>query len=220
MKLLTWFLSFLLAHILYNSVFLKKSFLVLFFVLSGFGAEAGEVGSLLKSDLKLASPYFVDVQSAMVGATPRPPNFVDRIWLLDGQKGGQCVKFIQDFFQYFDDCKWVNCFKKEFRGNAKDIEPNSNTPGVGKVVLLSYPLGHAAVIVGATPESLVLAESNYHLDERVTVGREVSLNDKKIRGYYEFPSLGAVNRLLTSQGLTQGHTMLSWSRARTPSRRH
>ena len=112
-----------------------------------------------------------------------------------GVKVGGCVLFVQYFLHQLDDCQYVNCETKPFRGVAGTIRPNTTEPGVGRAVLLREGAeGHAAVVVRIIPKGglypvdrIVLAESNYYGDGVVWVGRKLWVNDKRIRGYYQFP---------------------------------
>lgn len=94
-----------------------------------------------------------------------------------GQQGGQCVAFIQSLFNNYE----------EFAGRAADIEPNADQPEVGIVVLTNESnAGHAAYIYKIQGDVLILAESNYGFDEKITVGRQLKIDDPVIRGYYKF----------------------------------
>jgi hypothetical protein len=96
---------------------------------------------------------------------------------LAGQDGGQCVAFIQNLFNIYD----------KFKGKAADIQPNIDTPAVGIVVLTSEgEVGHAAYIYKIKDSELYLAESNWHNDEKITVGRRLAINSSVIRGYFTF----------------------------------
>jgi hypothetical protein len=92
---------------------------------------------------------------------------------LEGQYGGQCVAFIQDYYDAYD----------KFKGDAANIVPNSSIPEVGSAVLTT---GHTALIYKIEGETLFLIESNYHYDEKITIGRTLNINDLSIRGYFKF----------------------------------
>lgn len=106
------------------------------------------------------------------------PVIEGNIWSKAGSHGGQCVTFIQNLFKKYN---------TEFRGRAVDIQPNEDSPAVGRVVLTneSY-VGHVAAILAIEGDYLVLAESNYGMDEKVTVGRKLDRNSEVIRGYFSF----------------------------------
>ena len=111
--------------------------------------------------------------SVPIAPPPTKPEIEAGIW------GGQCVSWIQKYFDsYYKHPK--------FRGHAKDIEPNSQIPEVGSVVLTMEPIGHAALIIGIEDNQLIVAESNYGGDEMIDVGRKININDPRIRGYYKF----------------------------------
>lgn len=97
----------------------------------------------------------------------------------DGGYGGQCVSWIKALYDTY--AHWP-----DFRGNADSVPTNSETPVVGAAVLTMEPTGHAAVVIGIEDGELVLAESNYNGDERITVGRRLAIGDPRIRGYYVF----------------------------------
>jgi 3D (Asp-Asp-Asp) domain-containing protein len=113
---------------------------------------------------------------------------------LIGTKGGQCVSFIQEFMGLLDNCHEENCYKLSFRGSAINIEPNSDEPKIGNVVLFTDSIkGHAAIIADIIDGDLILLESNFNGDEKITFGRVVEMNNpentnqkNKIRGYYDF----------------------------------
>lgn len=88
-----------------------------------------------------------------------------------------------EFIQRYYDAYYTH---PEFRGYAGDVVPNSSEPRVGASVLTNEPTGHAAIIVAIYEGSLVLAESNYYGDERVSVGRKIQIDDPRIRGYFDF----------------------------------
>jgi hypothetical protein len=96
-----------------------------------------------------------------------------------GTHGGQCVEFIKEYLQTYTT-------NPNFRGHARDIIPNSDVPEVGAAVLTNEPTGHAALVIAIMGDELVLAESNYRLDERITLGRTLKVGDPRIRGYYTF----------------------------------
>jgi hypothetical protein len=94
-----------------------------------------------------------------------------------GKDGGQCVEFIQSLFKKTE----------KFKDRAIDIVPNTDKPAVGIVVLTTESdKGHAAYIYKMTDTELFLAESNYGMDEKITVGRRLLINSPVIRGYFDF----------------------------------
>lgn len=103
---------------------------------------------------------------------------------LDGQWGGQCVYFVQQFLNIFKDCIETDCQNHQFRGHASNIQSNSTEPKIGNAVI--FKGGHTAVIIGVHDDKIELVESNYNFDELITVSRVVNTNDTKIIGYYEF----------------------------------
>lgn len=98
----------------------------------------------------------------------------------DGEAGGQCVTFIQRYYDSF-------YTDPSFRGTAINIAPNSMVPEVnGAVILADSELGHVAIILDIVDDELVLLESNYSGDEIIGYGRRISIDDYKILGYYIF----------------------------------
>jgi len=94
-----------------------------------------------------------------------------------GQVGGQCVLFIQNLFQNYE----------QFGGRAIDIVSNIDMPAVGEIVLTTESeTGHVALIYKIENDELILAESNYGNDEKITVGRRLKIGDPVIRGYFDF----------------------------------
>ncbi len=90
-----------------------------------------------------------------------------------GTYGGECVSWIQKLLG----------FPEGFRGNADKIQPNSQTPEIGSVVL--FP-NHAALIVGRIADQLILAGSNNSRDGKIDFGYTVPVNDSRIRGFFVF----------------------------------
>lgn len=90
-----------------------------------------------------------------------------------GTFGGQCVTFARNY---------LHITSKAFGGFAGRIKPNSQTPAVGTVVLTH---NHAAIVQGIVGGELVLIESNWHLDQRITTGRHLAITDPTIRGYFQ-----------------------------------
>jgi hypothetical protein len=67
---------------------------------------------------------------------------------------------------------------------GKNLSANDPQPHIGDVVLF---YGHVAVIIGMQADGgLILIESNYHLNHKVTMGRIVYIGDSSIRGYHKF----------------------------------
>lgn len=91
----------------------------------------------------------------------------------EGEHGGQCVAFIQKVFGYHED----------FRGYARDLEPNTTEPKEGTVVLHGE---HAAIIYDIEGDELLLLESNYESGkEEIAMGRKMKVTDPRIRGYFD-----------------------------------
>lgn len=109
---------------------------------------------------------------------PTVPSLYERASKLQGTYGGECVLFVRKLLGNHLD----------FKGYAGSIKPNIETPALGRAVLLKYKgqMAHAAAIIGIDGEWLVLAESNYHLDGKVEIGRKILSNDPYIRGYFAF----------------------------------
>ena len=66
-------------------------------------------------------------------------------------------------------------------GDARDWEPNFQYPIPGAAVLLP---NHVAIVVGIIGDSIVIAESNQSLDDRIDIGRTLKIGDPRINGYY------------------------------------
>lgn len=103
---------------------------------------------------------------------------------LNGQWGGQCVYFVQQFLNIFKDCVETDCLSHSFRGYAGDIQPNTADPEIGNAIIFNG--GHTAVIISLYGNKIELVESNYNFDELITVSRIVNTNDTNITGYYTF----------------------------------
>lgn len=86
--------------------------------------------------------------------------------------GGECVVFARNFLKIDN---------LAFGGYAGRIKPNSQIPEIGSVVLTRT---HAAVIIDMTEDEIILAESNYHWDHKITSGRRMKIDDPQIRGYF------------------------------------
>lgn len=99
--------------------------------------------------------------------------------VIPGSKGGQCVAWIQNYFGTY----YTN---PTFRGHARYIKPNATTPTIGAAVLTHEGEYHTALVIAVDGNEIVLAESNYKGDERITVGRRLNINSPKIRGYFNF----------------------------------
>jgi len=84
---------------------------------------------------------------------------------------GSCVLF----------ARWFTG-RTDIRGNAWVIEPTGQIPKVGLVVLTTEGPGHLAVITDIIGYNLILVEANYFPGQVST--RSLSIDDKKIRGYY------------------------------------
>lgn len=89
-----------------------------------------------------------------------------------GEWGGWCVEFGK---------KWLGA--SGTWGYGGDKLPLTDTPEVGAIVVF---YGHVAVVIEITGDGyLVLAESNYHWNKRITIGRKVAVSSPAIRGYYK-----------------------------------
>lgn len=109
-----------------------------------------------------------------------PETLFEKVTLLEGTYGGQCLAFIQRLFESY-------YTHPEFRGMARNIEPNSIEPKVNNVVLTDESKkGHAALIIAIEGDELILAESNYAKDEIIHVGRRLNIQDEHIVGYFNF----------------------------------
>jgi len=98
----------------------------------------------------------------------------------DGEHGGQCVIFVQRHYDSYYD-------HPAFRGTAGNIVPNTSVPEVGSAVITNEgPLGHVALIKEIEGDNLILIESNFYGDERITSGRVLPVDSYKIKGYYNF----------------------------------
>lgn len=96
---------------------------------------------------------------------------------LEGQIGGQCVEFVEDLFK-----NWL-----AIGGRADEIIPNSDNPKAGGTVLTEEGAsGHIAYIYEIKEGKIILLESNYYNDGKITFGRELEIDSQKIRGYYNF----------------------------------
>jgi len=99
---------------------------------------------------------------------------------LDGQQGGQCVAFVQ----------YLLGQSPGFNGNAGEIDPNSDHPEVGQIVLLSGDKWeHVAVIIAMDDDTLTLMESNWNGKEKITIGRQIDITNPQIRGYYHYRTM-------------------------------
>jgi hypothetical protein len=128
--------------------------------------------------------------SALI-SQPREPVFVEeptstleKIEIIDyqnikeGSYGGQCVEWLKKYFH-------TASTAPEFKGHASKIKPNTKTPEAGDIVLTKEGEGHVALVIGIENNNLILAESNFKGDERITLGRELSTTSPKIRGYFK-----------------------------------
>ena len=71
-------------------------------------------------------------------------------------------------------------------GNAGDIEPTSDQPTVGSVILLKEGLyGHAGVVLDFTDKEITITEANYTPGRVGT--RILKRNYELIRGYRTYP---------------------------------
>lgn len=104
---------------------------------------------------------------------------IRRARLLDGEYGGQCVGFVKSFLRLDEREKW-------FVGNAGSFERNATEPSIGSVVLINSSVAHIAVVIDIEDDEIILAESNWSLDEIIGVGRRMKIDDPRIRGYIEF----------------------------------
>jgi hypothetical protein len=73
-------------------------------------------------------------------------------------------------------------FGYELNGHAYQLQPNSDEPTVGGLILTREgPYGHVAVIYQIDFDSLIIVESNY-VECKITY-RRIPLDYKLIRGY-------------------------------------
>lgn len=78
--------------------------------------------------------------------------------------------------------KWILSKEKESWGNAWNIVPDKNAgPEIGNIVITKEGLGHIAVIVSKSDDSILIREGNYKRCQKTE--RELKLNDPKIKGY-------------------------------------
>ncbi len=144
----------------------------------------------IKRNTSITESSLLLIQNNTVKATVNPVyekpinKLRERALQLDGQYGGQCVFFVQQFMEIFKDCSTIDCEAHPFRGYAGDIEPNSDIPKIGSAIL--FDRGHTAVIIDMYKDTLELIESNYRFDEIITVGRIVTTTDNNIKGYFYF----------------------------------
>lgn len=161
-------------------------YLIGILVISGFFMNPGMVGDSPESSI---GDFIIIQENSFVGQVS--PSFQSPGQILvdgweTGDFGGQCVLFIQQFLNIFNDCDSFDCKSHPFRGTANEIVPNQSYPEVGDAVLLYGSLGHVAVIIGIYGNELELIESNYNLDEKVLIGRTIKIDDPGIKGYFHF----------------------------------
>lgn len=111
------------------------------------------------------------VSVQIVQGTPIDPGT-----LQDGSKvgDGECVTFVKAYLGLSGTWGYGGAYL-----SANDPEPH-----IGDAVLFN---GHLALIIGMQADGgLILIESNYHWNHRVTMGRIVYVGDSSIRGYHKF----------------------------------
>jgi len=125
--------------------------------------------------------HYVDFSTLILSEEVPAQNIqiLDTHEIQEGIHGGQCVTWIQRYFNSY-------YTHPDFRGHAKDITPNSIEPRIGSAVITTEGEGHAALIIAIDEDNLILAESNYRGDEKVTKGRILTKDSHLIRGYFNF----------------------------------
>ena len=93
-------------------------------------------------------------------------------------EGYSCVEYVQSKLGVADGA---------FMGDAHTIQPNTDSPEVGDVLLTNEsPWGHVAIIHDIQDKFYILDESNVNGDGKVTIGRKIAADSDKIRGYFTF----------------------------------
>ena len=95
----------------------------------------------------------------------------------EGSWGGECVLWLK---------KYLNTKETAptFRGTAGDIQPTSQTPEVGSIVLLREGAeGHSALVIAMDDTDIYIADSNYNGDGIIHKGRKIEKGSARIRGY-------------------------------------
>ena len=86
----------------------------------------------------------------------------------------------------FESCSCISYVKAVLSiqgsiGNAKDIQPTTNQPFVGAIVLLKDGFGHAGIVISHTDKEITITEANYFKCQ--VSERTLKRTDPKIRGY-------------------------------------
>jgi hypothetical protein len=101
---------------------------------------------------------------------------VARANALKGRKGGQCVVFVRQF---------TGVARSQVAGMAKFVKTNSSAPQIGSIVKTKESrYGHVAVVVAITEEQILVVESNYSWNQRISM-RWISKQSSKIVGYLQ-----------------------------------
>lgn len=87
-----------------------------------------------------------------------------------GDYGGTCVAF----------AKKVTGIGGTWGYGGRNLKL-SDTPQIGAVLVEQ---GHVSVIIGIDGNDLILIESNFDRNERITVGRRIEIGNPLIRGFY------------------------------------
>lgn len=124
--------------------------------------------------LKPTPPVTLPVVNPLRPKTPVPPAGKKEVAdpFAQGRWGGQCVEFAKKFLGLTGTWGY----------GGKLLPHNTDNPEVGDVVIFSR---HVAVVIGKWVDgTLVLIESNIRGDEKITVGRQVSVSSPTILGFY------------------------------------
>lgn len=116
-------------------------------------------------------------------SSPEPSLSLTELDLLLSMEGwgDECVKFVR---MHLGD-------HPDFRGNAIEIQPNTDTPRIGHAVLTSESdLGHVAIVTNIQDDYIVVSESNYVAKDRISHGRKIPKDSHIIRGYFDFSTAG------------------------------
>lgn len=101
-----------------------------------------------------------------------------------GQIGGQCGDYVHNIMN--NTPKFGDTWEE--KQSAMNVTPQQfmSSPQVGDIVTFktNLPYGHVAVVTSINGDNFTVTESNWNLDERVTNGRVIKLNDQNILGAY------------------------------------
>lgn len=93
---------------------------------------------------------------------------------LVGKKGGQCIVFVRQF---------TGASRSQVSGMARNLRTNSKTPKIGAIVKTQESIyGHVAIQIAETETQIMVMESNYHWNQRIST-RWINKNSPKIVGY-------------------------------------